>query len=559
MEKQVELRSLEKFVNDNVVVFTNEKERMFDNSLSDKNAKAKLLKGARRIPFELVKNSVSWNLVFNLGSWHSIVLPAIKYWNQRQETGTCKIGTMTINIASVKSGTDASGKHIDTQIVFLVGREQAVCHFYNTTQLILVNGHAYKKLIEEFLVPFFESRIASNLEEIMKFNEMAMQTLGAKTVKRRSVKYKGGSTFDCGKCEFASKTITALAKHSRNEHGPNQSSSSASHDVLPLHSTRNNSLVAGKQLNENISISNLSEDSTFIDQEKLKFTCMECEYRTTNKISMEKHVVSIHNQAVKEPNYVCGICNHKFLKEEDYTTHLLIHDVPTTISSFVCETCSHEFKEEDDLRNHILCDHALSVPSTAEEIVSDEFHKSTEEEKEPLKEENFDLKIQFDVDQVQKFKCDSCAFEFVNLVDLNSHNEATHRTTEAKINQQLSSKTINYVTCSECEHVGTESEMQKHMHNKHADSQSSSKPTEPFPCESCNLVLANFSLLQEHVKNYHEEKRLKCEHCKFECNTKEVLEEHIIESHPEIVILHTMAKQVDYITDNTEANQTSLS
>ena len=184
MEKQVELRGLEKFVNDNVIAFTNEKERMFEYSLSDKNAKAKLLKGARRVPFELVKNSVSWNLVFNLGSWHNIVLPAIKYWNQRQETGTCKIGTMTINIASVKSGTDASGKHIDTQIVFLVGREKAVCHFYNTTQLILVNGHAYKKLTEEFLVPFFESRIASNLEEIRKFNEMAMQTLGAKTVKR---------------------------------------------------------------------------------------------------------------------------------------------------------------------------------------------------------------------------------------------------------------------------------------------------------------------------------------------------------------------------------------
>jgi hypothetical protein len=171
MFKDIEFECLDDIVKDSEVACPSDEERIFKYNLDDKNAKAKLLKGAKRIPFELVKKSVSWNLLFNIGSWNNIVLPSIRYFNEVKGDKTCKVGSSIVRAVSVKTGTEASGKHIDTQIVFFVNREKAVCHFYNTTQLIMVNGHGYKKLIEDFLSPYFESKISTNLEQINQFNE----------------------------------------------------------------------------------------------------------------------------------------------------------------------------------------------------------------------------------------------------------------------------------------------------------------------------------------------------------------------------------------------------
>ena len=95
---------------------------------------------------------------------------------------------------------------IDTQIIFYIDRDKVTCHCYNTTQLILVHGHGYKRLIDEFLKPFFESKIAMCLDEISDFNEQALVSLGSKTVKRSNVKHAGGSTsLWCTKCDYATK------------------------------------------------------------------------------------------------------------------------------------------------------------------------------------------------------------------------------------------------------------------------------------------------------------------------------------------------------------------
>ena len=197
MAKSIEFDSVEDLVKDSEAVYLGSR-RKFEYDLNDKNSKSKLLKGAKRPPFEIVKKNGSSNLIFNLGSWSKVVLPSIGYWNMNKidmVDKMCKVGDSTIKIMSVKTGTEAGGKHVDTQIVFFINREKAVCHFYNTTQLIMVNGHGYTKLIEEFLAPYFQSKINMNIKDISTYNEQALETLGIKTVKRGSVKYKKGSNF----------------------------------------------------------------------------------------------------------------------------------------------------------------------------------------------------------------------------------------------------------------------------------------------------------------------------------------------------------------------------
>ena len=130
MALAIEFDSVEDVVKDSEEVMSyKEKQRIFDYDIKDKNIKSKLLKGAKRGPFEMVKNTGSVNLVFNLGSWNNVVLPSIGYWNLNKGDKTCKVAKSTIRIVSVKTGTEAGGKHIDTQIVFFIDREKAVCHF----------------------------------------------------------------------------------------------------------------------------------------------------------------------------------------------------------------------------------------------------------------------------------------------------------------------------------------------------------------------------------------------------------------------------------------------
>ena len=94
-----------------------------------------LVKGAKRIPFEIVEKSLSTNLVFSLGAWNKIVMPFVTYLIQARGDKNCEVRYTDITIAILKTGIETSGKHIDTQVVFFVDREKVVCHFYYTTQL----------------------------------------------------------------------------------------------------------------------------------------------------------------------------------------------------------------------------------------------------------------------------------------------------------------------------------------------------------------------------------------------------------------------------------------
>ena len=92
--------------------------RTFEYNLNEKAAKSKLIKSAKRVPLEVVDNSLSSNLVFSLGAWDQVVLSTIRYWNQIKEETTCKVGSFDIRIANVDLGKEVSGKHVDSKVVF---------------------------------------------------------------------------------------------------------------------------------------------------------------------------------------------------------------------------------------------------------------------------------------------------------------------------------------------------------------------------------------------------------------------------------------------------------
>ena len=74
---------------------------------------------------------------------------------------------------------------------------------------------------------------------------------------------------------------------------------------------------------------------------------------------------------------------------------------------------------------------------------------------------------------------------------------------------------------------------------------------DPFPCEVCGLVLADYEGLQEHILKHHKPQKVNCHYCENTVEDNEALQNHMIEMHPDVVIVHTMAKQVDQLTDDS--------
>ena len=141
------------------------------------------MKGSKRVPFEVEENSTSMNIIFSVGAWLTAVLPAIRYWNEIKNDKTCNVGDVSIKIGWIKAGKDKNGMHVVSQIAFFVDRDKVICHLYNTTQKILVNGHGYKRLVDIFLRPFFEGKVDMCKQDIEKVNEQVSQKYGTKLTK----------------------------------------------------------------------------------------------------------------------------------------------------------------------------------------------------------------------------------------------------------------------------------------------------------------------------------------------------------------------------------------
>ena len=115
-EIALEMKSIQELVEDSEVAIPTEIKRSFEYNLNAKAAKSKLLKGAKRVPFEIVHNSTSSNLIFSVGAWNHVVLPTIKYWNTIKGNKTCNAGMITVKVASVSAGEEAGKKHIGTLV-----------------------------------------------------------------------------------------------------------------------------------------------------------------------------------------------------------------------------------------------------------------------------------------------------------------------------------------------------------------------------------------------------------------------------------------------------------
>ena len=345
--------TIEEHIKKSEVFISNGSVIKFDYVLSDKASKSKLLKAAKRIPIAVEENSTSKNLIFSAGAWYHTVLPSIKYFEDvHQDARECLIGDdYTIKVGGVKLGKESNGKHVNTQIVFFANREKIVCHLYNTTQLILINGNGHEKFVDLFLRPFFETVINDCLETIEIFNDEVITKLGPKTVKRSSIKLKRSTAYPCHNCSYAAKSVAGLTKHKKIEHITNLNLSKK--QLEPRHSTRNNSVE--NIMLEDISITDLDKSGVkTIEESSLKYSCDVCKFTTMNKKSIDDHIKMKHEtNNDEEVKYMCTICHHEFIEAEVFDSHLKTHEL-------IQDKTELEFQELENLIHCQIIDYNRS-------------------------------------------------------------------------------------------------------------------------------------------------------------------------------------------------------
>ena len=80
----------------------------------------------------------------------------------------------------------------------------------------------------------------------------------------------------------------------------------------------------------------------------LKYTCLECDYKTKVKSHMDKHVQTVHIPEIKELNFICGICKHEFVEKDNYNTHVKIHDGHQQVPTYTKDVPIEEPHDESD-------------------------------------------------------------------------------------------------------------------------------------------------------------------------------------------------------------------
>ena len=199
---------------------------------------------------------------------------------------------------------------------------------------------------------------------------------------------------------------------------------------------------------------------------------------------------------------------------------------------FNCDTCGYEFTEELDLNSHIGMYHGRISANRSEAQI------------EQLKE----IPSSTNVAVATEVICPLCNLKSKNSDTLKSHIVNVHTNVKSKENpeEQIQIESTETCTkCSLCNFIGEQNELKEHTEKKHGP----------------KITFGDSRDLDIHIEGVHSNsinEPFQCAQCRCVVKDKKELEDHMIESHEDKVLLHTIATEVNQMHKNQELHNSLL-
>jgi len=296
----------------------------------------------------------------------------------------------------------------------------------------------------------------------------------------------------------------------------------------------------------------------------VRYPCDQCDYQATTKIFLKQHVESKH-QGVRFP---CDQCGRIYTNSRNLLQHVQVKHEGKV---FMCDQCSFTASFKHLLDTHIKIKH---------EQVKFKCHlcEVTLKNKVRLRYHMKDEHGDFDIDlssvnntnstesttttaAVEQHHCEQCTYKTSLASALTYHMSARHGVGEypcgkcdfmAATPAMLKSHKAKHDRTLHCDQCAYEAKrefmLKKHMsikhgvgnfpceecgfaaHNELALKQHAAKHG-IFPCDKCEFVATLKSVLTDHVRNTHEDRKYSCDHCEYTSTRADVIRTHTAAMH----------------------------
>ena len=376
---------------------------------------------------------------------------------------------------------------------------------------------------------------------------------------------KNEQKFICADCDFVTSNKIGLKTHITKKHIKSSTISANINNCITYKSISQNHHTSAPDvlMLEDISVTNINEEEEVTVAE---IKCKESENPSKQTVVSDPKIqIELKDDMINpkiDENAVVALEVEQIETTDDSSSSkespVLIED-----STFYCSICAKSFELRESLDSHFNDKHGNYLDSKKEPYD----HASTNENNLIKHSPNVHVKKLFrKTDKCQKcdkiirttsgrerhleIYCEKCEKCLPERTSFNIHNGVHHAERDkTEIEHQALKKTMEF-NCDTCGNVYTNaSTLADHMQAMHT----AILREEPFPCGKCGLVLATFPLLQKHMTEHHKFILLQCNFCEHSCETENAMQEHIVASHEEYVILHSTAKQVDNIAGKFES------
>ncbi|CAH1983465.1 unnamed protein product [Acanthoscelides obtectus] len=255
-----------------------------------------------------------------------------------------------------------------------------------------------------------------------------------------------------------------------------------------------------------------------------KFPCPNCDVSFTSKISLDNHILKKHPEFTASLSckiYKCTQCQYKTTYRADLPRHVIKH------TGNKCTKCDESFTTRQSLNNHILQKHPEFTA-----LVSQKIHKCTYCQYKTTYAKHL---VEHMMSHTAKLMCAKCDASFKTKIWLDNHILQKHPECTASVSFKIHK-------CTRCEYKTTQTRsladhMTKHTGiklplTKKRPAFTASVPRKVHKCTLCQYRTTYKSLLTIHMMK-HTGARLTCTKCDATFTNKQLLDNHILQKHPE--------------------------